>query len=100
MTFWDPLKVLGGGGRFCPPHAPPLHSRLWRERHFYLWKCQKESQEDQGEVKELGGTPLAVIRSPGPPGLPSGSPLDPLELHQTSLREALQTDSLKKARPF
>ena len=32
-----------------------------------------EPQEAQDEVKELGGTPLAVSRSLGPPGLPSGS---------------------------
>ena len=29
----------------------------------------KEGQEDQGEVKDLGGTPPTVLRSPGPPGL-------------------------------
>ena len=33
---------------------------------------QKEGQEDQGGVKELGGTPLAVLRFSGPPGFPSG----------------------------
>ena len=36
-------------------------------------KSQREGQEDQGDVKELSG--LAVLRSPGPPGLLSGSPL-------------------------
>ena len=35
---------------------------------------------DQGETKELRERPLADLRSPGPPGLPSGSPLDPLEV--------------------
>ena len=38
-------------------------------------KSQKEGQEDKGEVKELGGTPLGLLGSPGPPGLPSGSSL-------------------------
>ena len=38
----------------------------------YSPEIQKEGQDDQGEVKELG---LAVLRSPGPPGLPSGSPV-------------------------
>ena len=33
---------------------------------------QKEGHEDQGEIKEVGSTPLAVLKSPGPPGLPSG----------------------------
>jgi hypothetical protein len=31
---------------------------------------QREGQEDQGEVKELGGTPIPILRSPDPPGLP------------------------------
>ena len=35
----------------------------------------QEGQEDQGEVKDIEGSPLAVFRSPGPPGLPSGSGL-------------------------
>ena len=48
-------------------------------------KSQKEGQEDQGEIKELGGTPLAVSGSPGPPGLPSGSSLGSLSIHQTCL---------------
>ena len=48
-------------------------------------KSQKEGQEDQGEIKELGGAPLAVLRSPGPPGLPSGSSLGSLTIHQTGL---------------
>ena len=34
-------------------------------------KSQKEGQEDQGEAKE-GGSPLDVLRTPGPPGLLSG----------------------------
>ena len=37
-------------------------------------QSQKEGQEDQGEIKELGG-PSAVLRSSGPSGLPSGSAL-------------------------
>ena len=44
-------------------------------------EAQKEGQEDQGEVKELGGTPLRLFGSPGPPGLPSGSSLAALDLH-------------------
>ena len=44
-------------------------------------ESQQEGQEDQGEVKEPGGTPsLAVLRSPGPPGLSSGSSLGSPEL--------------------
>ena len=35
-------------------------------------KSHNEGQEDQGEVEELVGTPLAVMGFPGPPGLPSG----------------------------
>ena len=45
-------------------------------------KSQKEGQEDQGKVKELGGTLPAVLGFPGPSGLPSGSSLDCLELGQ------------------
>ena len=41
---------------------------------------QKEGQEDQGEIKELGG--IGVLRFPGPPGLPPGSSLGCLELPQ------------------
>ena len=37
-------------------------------------KGQKKGQENQGEVKELGG-PIADVRSLAPPGLPSGSSL-------------------------
>ena len=46
---------------------------------------QKEGQEDQGVIEELGGTPLAALRSPGPPGLPSGSSLGSLRIHHTGL---------------
>ena len=49
-------------------------------------KSRKEGHEDQGQAKELGGTPLAVLRSPGPPGLPSGYPLGSLELAQATSR--------------
>ena len=38
-------------------------------------QSQKEGEEDQGEVKELGGTALAALRSQGLPDLPSGSGL-------------------------
>ena len=40
-------------------------------------QSQKEGQEEQGEVKELGGTPLAVLGSSGSPGLRAGSALGP-----------------------
>ena len=43
-------------------------------------KSQKEGQEDQGEVKELGVPFLSVLRSPVSPGLPSASSLGSLEL--------------------
>ena len=36
-------------------------------------KSQKEGQDDQEEVKEAGGPAIAVLRSPDPRGLPSGS---------------------------
>ena len=45
-------------------------------------KSQKEGQEDQGEIKSLGGPTLTVLRSPGSSGLPSGSSLGSLELPQ------------------
>ena len=35
-------------------------------------KSQKEGQENQGELKKLGGAPLAALRPPGLPDLPSG----------------------------
>ena len=34
---------------------------------------QKEGEKDQGEVTQIGGTPLAVLRFPGPSGFLSGS---------------------------
>ena len=46
-------------------------------------KTQKEGQQDQGEVKGLGA-PLALIPLSGSAGLPFGSSLAFLELHQTS----------------
>ena len=39
----------------------------------YSEKSQKEGQEDHRYVKELEGSPLAVLRSPGRSGLHSGS---------------------------
>ena len=36
-------------------------------------QSQKEGNDDRGEVKELGGTPRATLKSNGPLGLPSGS---------------------------
>ena len=49
-------------------------------------KRQKEDQDDQGEVKNVGGIPLAVSKSAGPTGLPFGSSLGSLEVPQTTLR--------------
>ena len=43
-------------------------------------KSQQEGQEGQGEIEELGWTPLAVLGSLGPPGLPSGFALGSLQL--------------------
>ena len=48
---------------------------------------QKDSQEDQGTLKQLGGSLLAILLLPGPHGLP-GSSLGSLELSRTSLRKA------------
>ena len=53
---------------------------------------QGEGQEDQEEVKELMWTPwlaLAALRSPGPPGLAHGAPLEPLKLPPASLFEGV-----------
>ena len=36
---------------------------------------QWEGQEEHGEANKLGGTPLAVLRLSGPPGLAPGPPL-------------------------
>ena len=47
---------------------------------------QEEDQDDQGGVEELEGSSLALLHLPGPPGLPSGSSLGPLELHKATLR--------------
>ena len=52
-------------------------------------KSQKEVQDDQGQVKELGGgLPLAVLRFPGSPGLPSGSSWDPWQ--STKLSQSIK----------
>jgi hypothetical protein len=48
-------------------------------------KSQKEGQEDQGTLKQLGGSPLSILPRPGPPGHPSGSSLGSLSIHQTAL---------------
>ena len=49
---------------------------------------QKEGQEDQEKVKELGGGHLAVLRSPGPPGLLA---LASLQIHPAQeLRDFIQ----------
>ena len=56
-------------------------------------KSQKEGQEYQGETKQLGEFPLALLRLPGPPGLPSGSSsLGSLAVHQTTLTISLLKD--------
>ena len=54
-------------------------------------KSQKGGQEDQREVKDLGGASLGLSGSPVllTPGLPSRSSLASLELDRTSLRVAL-----------
>jgi hypothetical protein len=46
-------------------------------------QSQKEGHQDQGEVNEL------AVGSPGLSSIPSGSSLDSLALHETSLRNAL-----------
>ena len=51
-------------------------------------KSQKDGQEDQGTLKQLAGPPLALLSLPGPPGLPSGSSLGSLTIHQTAKEQA------------
>ena len=80
------IDLRGWRGSATPTH--PWRSHLWRERLFYLGKSRKEDQEDQGDVKKLRGNPLAVLRSPGPPCLSSGSSLGSLELPQRFCFEA------------
>ena len=47
---------------------------------------QKEGQEDQGTLKQLGGgSPVALLSFLGTPGLLSGASLGVLELLQTIL---------------
>ena len=43
-------------------------------------KSQKEGQEDQGTLKQLGGGPASSFPLSGPPGLPFGSSLGSLNL--------------------
>ena len=52
-------------------------------------KCQKEGQEHQGTLKQLGRSPKALLSLPGPPGLPSGSPLGSPTIHQATLYYSL-----------
>ena len=47
------------------------------------WKSQTEGQEDQGEVKELGGIPPSCLK------FPSGSSLGSLSICQTALSYSL-----------
>ena len=51
---------------------------------------EPEGKEDQWTLKALGGAPLALLPLPGHHGLPSGSSLASLELHQTTLTTGLQ----------
>ena len=65
-------------------------------------KTQKEGQECQGEVKELGRSPLAVVRYPGHPGLPSGFSWAPWQsimlcLSGSCKNQALRQDCLNQA---
>ena len=53
---------------------------VWMNCQGALRKSQKEGQEDLGKVKELGGLPLAVLRSPGPLGLSLALPMCSLDL--------------------
>ena len=63
--------------RFPCPQREPFATRL------------PARVEQKREVKALGGSPLALLPLPGPPGLPSGSSLASLELHQTTLTTGL-----------
>ena len=49
---------------------------------------QKEGQEDQAEIQELGVDPIIVSRSLSLPGLPSGA-LGSLSIYQTALTTSL-----------
>ena len=59
-----------------PPEA--LYTHLLKSRSFEgvlgsLGKSQKEGQGEQGTLKQLGGSLLALLLISGP-GLPSGAP--------------------------
>ena len=71
-------------GEALPPPPPPgirafgANANMFlaeaRKDLFWAWspgKSQKEGQEDQGTLKQLGG-PLALLCLLRPPGLPSG----------------------------
>ena len=61
-----------------------------------LRKSQEEGQEEQGKVKELGGLPLAVLRSPGPLSLPLALPCAPWN----SLKVARNIQKTKMPKPL
>lgn len=56
----------------------------WREGVPGSPGKREEGQEDHGTLKQLGGSPLALLHLLGPPGRPSS--LGSLELPQATLR--------------
>ena len=78
------------GGALPPPHTLPGIGAFGADDgalgRFYQGKTQKEGQEDQETLKQLGeGSPLARLPPPGPPGIPSSSSLGSLSIHHTAL---------------
>ena len=66
---------LGSPGPRGSPWSPCPGSGVVYKSAVPTRKSQKEGQEDQGEVKGLGGSPQRLLKPPDPPGLPSDSPL-------------------------
>ena len=76
-----PIIGLKGGGGSAPPHTP-ASAPLAPMPGPWALVTQKEGQEDQGTLKQLGGLSRALFPLPGPYRLPSGSSLGFLELPQ------------------
>ena len=71
----------------CACNSTGLSRRAFKMREYMRELCcrpgksQKDSRDNQGEVK-LGGPPLAVLKSPVRTSFPSDSSADSLECSQ------------------